>query len=105
MGVDFNAEEIDGLATYAADIPDRRIMAGLHYPLDSVGSWLLAASVMEVSFPPRYLSRALEFTARAIRRSRVFSLLDGPHVDFPHYRAVREYLSSRIPQIDSVDAT
>jgi membrane-associated phospholipid phosphatase len=105
MGVEIGDDDLDGIAAYAADVPDRRIMAGLHYPLDSVGGWLLARAVVVRSFPPDYIEPGLAFVARAIRRSRVFELLDRGKDAFPHYRKVRAYLARHIPEIDGGNVT
>ena len=99
LGVAIKPEERRALAQYAADIPDRRIMAGLHYPLDSVGSWLLAYQVVPNTFPSAWIPDAQAFIAEVIRRSRVFVLLRAGKAT--HYGKVYDYLRTQIPGLDA----
>ena len=40
-GITFSDDSWQSLRQYAVDIGDRRVMAGVHYPSDNVGSWIV----------------------------------------------------------------
>ncbi len=40
-GIDFSDDSWLALSQYAVDIGDRRVMAGVHYPSDNLGSWIV----------------------------------------------------------------
>ena len=66
---------VQSLQQYAADVGDRRVFAGVHYPSDSLGSWLVAVTLTPRVFPPSSVDRAMRFVTSAIRRSFVYRSL------------------------------
>jgi hypothetical protein len=71
------------LARLATDIGDRRVMAGVHYPSDSLGSWIVALRLVEHVVPAAEAGAARRFLAEAILASPVHAALakaaTGPH--------------------------
>ena len=57
------------LEQYAADVGDRRVFAGVHYPSDNIGSWVTALRVAKECCTEPGLSR--QFVLNAIGRSHV----------------------------------
>lgn len=45
QGHSFDAGTLEGLEQFAADVGDRRVYAGIHYPSDNIASWMLAALI------------------------------------------------------------
>jgi hypothetical protein len=77
-GAHLPAMAVEALKQYASDVGDRRVFAGVHYPSDSLGSWLVALLLTPLVFPAASRNVAKEFVADAIRRSAVYqALLDA----------------------------
>jgi hypothetical protein len=75
-GVRLPKSSVHSLQQFAADVGDRRVFAGVHYPSDSLGSWLVAVGLTPQVFAPSSASRALAFVSAAIRRSFVYRTLN-----------------------------
>jgi hypothetical protein len=71
-GYEFRPTEEESLAQWAADVGDRRVFAGVHYPSDSMGSWLTALWLAPHVFAEASGERALGFLIDAIGRSTVY---------------------------------
>jgi hypothetical protein len=63
------------LQQHAADVGDRRVFAGVHYPSDSLGSWLVALCLTPYVFPAASVASAQAFVAGAVGRSAVYRAL------------------------------
>jgi len=67
-------KRIDSLAQYMVDFGDRRVFAGVHYPTDNVGSWVLALSLIPEVFEDS--QPILDFVRNAIlKKSTVFNTI------------------------------
>lgn len=65
-------ESIEAMEQYATDIGDRRFMAGVHYPSDSIASWVVVLSSADALFT---LSCIKDHLWRAIQKSEVYRRL------------------------------
>jgi PAP2 superfamily len=68
--------EVQALSTYAALVGDRRVMAGLHYPSDSLASWIVALKLLPEVLVPSFKEPAMRFSKMAIKNSLVYKTLD-----------------------------
>jgi hypothetical protein len=63
-GMSFSGDSWQALRQYAVDIGDRRVMAGVHYPSDNLGSWIvlmrLARRIFRVDGVKQNLWQAIE---------------------------------------------
>lgn len=67
---------VESLQQLAVDIGDRRVLAGLHYPSDSIASWIIVMRVASHVFPSG--SGVPELLLEAIKRkSLVYQVVSG----------------------------
>lgn len=64
------------LAQYSTDFGDRRVLAGVHYPSDSLITWLVAWRLIDYVFEAGQQARARAFVKQAIRLSRLWPVLN-----------------------------
>jgi hypothetical protein len=62
-----------GLQRWMTDVGDRRVMGGVHYPTDSVASWIVALELAPQVFGERSI---LPFLKEAIRTSCLYLFLE-----------------------------
>jgi len=85
----------DALAQYMIDWGDRRIFAGVHYPLDNIISWWLSYQLVHKIFEEPDL--VAEFVSYAIqKRSKVFEIVRD-HYTSKNLRKVRKKLIGTLP--------
>lgn len=77
LGYELDRVSEAALAQLAAHIGDRRVMAGVHYPSDSVASWIVALDLVEHVVPAEDTPHARRFLAAAIAGSPVHQALVG----------------------------
>lgn len=71
----YSNEQIEALSRFAVDFGDRRVFAGVHYPSDNVGSWVIALNLIPNIF--KNSAPVLQFVKNAITNySVVFNLID-----------------------------
>ena len=68
LGLHLNTDSWQSLRQYAVDIGDRRVMAGVHYPSDNLGSWLTAMRLADHVF---YLPKVKEHLWLAIQEQSI----------------------------------
>ncbi|MCY7389394.1 MAG: phosphatase PAP2 family protein [Burkholderiales bacterium] len=61
------------LEQYSTDFGDRRVLAGVHYPSDSLISWLACDRLIDKVVEPSEAAEARKFLGACIRRSRVWA--------------------------------
>jgi membrane-associated phospholipid phosphatase len=71
------ASESDQLLLWANDFGMRRIWAGVHYPLDNLGSWIYVARLLPWIYEPTAAKTALGYLRNALDRSELLSMLKG----------------------------
>ena len=71
QGGDYSPALRATLEQYAVDFGDRRVMAGVHYPSDTLISWLACFALLEKVVSPAAVAESASFLRRAIRRSHV----------------------------------
>jgi hypothetical protein len=73
----YNSATQVALQQYATDFGDRRVLAGVHYPSDSMITWIICFKLIPnvVDQPDR--ASAIKFMKAAIRRSRVWTFIKG----------------------------
>ena len=92
---EYSQSQIDALAQYAVDFGDRRVFAGVHYPSDNVGSWVIALSAI----PHLYQDPApiLDFVKNAIKtKSAVYKLIDSEYANHQDLRPTLDLLRAYI---------
>jgi hypothetical protein len=62
-----------GLQRWMTDVGDRRVMGGVHYPTDSVASWIVALELVPQVFPE---ASVLPFLRQAISESNLHAFLE-----------------------------
>ncbi len=70
---DQTEDGIDALLQWANEVGERRIWAGLHYPLDSLGGWVFVTRLLPHVYERDQARRALYLLVRAIDRSRLYN--------------------------------
>jgi len=64
----------DKLAQYAVDYGDRRVFAGVHYPIDNISSWIIALQIIPHIY--KHHEEILEFAKGAItEKSYVYEVI------------------------------
>ena len=63
----------NSLQQYATDFGDRRVFAGLHYPSDTLITWLICFMLVEYVVKPNEINDAKVFLKECIRKSVVWS--------------------------------
>ncbi|MEL6467729.1 MAG: hypothetical protein AAFQ58_22410 [Pseudomonadota bacterium] len=65
--------DFDALSNYMVDYGDRRVLGGVHYPSDSIGSWILALNLIDRIYEHKNTTK--DFASRAIRSGRVYDVI------------------------------
>ena len=84
LGYDLTEDQRAALVRLATHIGDRRVMAGVHYPSDSVGSWIVALRLVENVVAASEIAEARRFVAQAILASPVHAALAKVSGAEPH---------------------
>jgi hypothetical protein len=66
------------LSQYATDFGDRRVLAGAHYPSDSLISWLACFKLLEYVVKPDDIKPARAFMKNSIAKSHVWNVVSDP---------------------------
>jgi hypothetical protein len=85
------AASIDVLRQFTVDIGDRRVFAGVHYPSDSLSSWLTAFHLIPRVFGAQDRMAVAGFLWEAIgAKSAVYRLVreHAQHTESPYVRAI-----------------
>lgn len=72
QGSKMNGKAVILLQRYAADIADRRVFAGVHYPSDNVMSWWTAFEALPMLAPPGKYQAMKDFTVGVVKESLVY---------------------------------
>jgi hypothetical protein len=76
LGSLMTKRSIHVLEQFSADIGDRRVFAGVHYPSDNLSSWYTASALLPHVFKPSHVPSVKQFMRNAIeKRSAVFAAI------------------------------
>ncbi|WP_282127122.1 phosphatase PAP2 family protein [Roseobacter litoralis] len=89
--VGYSSVQFDELAQYAVDFGDRRVFAGVHYPSDNIGSWIISLRLAKYIFSDS--GQTLAFIRRAIiDKSAVYDVIDEHYKQFEALIPLRNLL-------------
>jgi hypothetical protein len=91
-GITLGPKDEDAFADYASDVGDRRILAGLHYPSDSIGSWLIAMRFAGVAYAKENGTK--KFIRKAIKASAIWDVRGMK--SRPHLNALLEKVETEL---------
>lgn len=93
--VAYSSAQLEELAQYAVDFGDRRVFAGVHYPSDNIGSWIISLRLAKYIFNDS--SQTLSFIRRAIiDKSKVFEVINDQYGNFEPLVPLRNLLRSEL---------
>ena len=87
------------LQQYAIDFGDRRVMAGVHYPSDSMITWLICDELIPKVFAQPEQKAARKFLKASIRRSRLWrcvSVAERKDIKCVEYRELLDAVDNLI---------
>lgn len=91
LGSVYSSAQFDQLAQYAIDFGDRRVFAGVHYPSDNVGSWIMALRLARLAFDEP--EKTFTFIRNAIvEKSLVFQLIEENFSDYEVLAPIRTFV-------------
>ncbi len=77
-GVSYTPKLRAGLTQYAADFGDRRVMAGVHYPSDSLITWLVSLKLLPFVVEPSQLTSATALLKDIAKTSHLWKFVSSP---------------------------
>ncbi|WP_171177824.1 hypothetical protein [Ruegeria sp. HKCCD8929] len=88
----FSKAEFEALGRFMVDYGDRRVLGGVHYPSDSVGSWVLSMKLIDKIFDHKEETK--EFASNAIRKGQVYNVVKKRFEGKPGLEAQFDLLES-----------
>ncbi|WP_299656937.1 phosphatase PAP2 family protein [uncultured Tateyamaria sp.] len=99
--VSYSPVQLEELAQYAVDFGDRRVFAGVHYPSDNIGSWIISLRLAKYIFSDS--GQTLAFIRRAIiEKSKVFEVIDVQYEKFEALVPLRNLLRIELSMDDVI---
>lgn len=97
----YNPAQLQALSQFAVDFGDRRVFAGVHYPSDNVGSWVLTLQLSKYIFADT--PQVVSFLRDAIlRRSKVFEIVEEKYKGHDRLNGIYEFLMENIESAEEV---
>lgn len=94
-GGEYSSDQFDSLAQYAVDFGDRRVFAGVHYPSDNIGSWIMALQLAKRAFSEP--EQTFSFIRRAIvEKSAVYELIEESFGEYEVLAPIRLLLRKEL---------